>query len=44
MPEGQIGKLILRKSGLVEIIIGKVKYNLEPADLGSCREVILLYI
>ncbi|XP_018578531.1 uncharacterized protein LOC108916719 [Anoplophora glabripennis] len=41
MPEGQIGKLILRKSGLLEIRVGKMKYSLEPGDLGSCREEIV---
>lgn len=39
MLEGQIGKLIIRKSGKMEVHIGRIVYQLEVPDLDSYREV-----
>ncbi|XP_060537345.1 uncharacterized protein LOC132708786 isoform X2 [Cylas formicarius] len=38
MQEGQIGKLVIRKSGKLEVYIGSGKYDLEPTNLQSFSE------
>lgn len=39
MLEGQIGKVVVRKSGRMEIHIGHMKYELEPGESDSYKEV-----
>ncbi|KAG5873180.1 hypothetical protein JTB14_035233 [Gonioctena quinquepunctata] len=41
MLEGQIGKLVMRKSGKIEVHIGRIKYNLEPSDIEAYKEEIV---
>ncbi|CAG9816943.1 unnamed protein product [Phaedon cochleariae] len=41
MLEGKIGKLVIRKSGKIEVHIGQVKYNLEPGDIDAYEEKIV---
>ncbi|KAJ8979878.1 hypothetical protein NQ317_017501 [Molorchus minor] len=38
MTEGQIGKLIIRQSGHVEVYIGRIKYELLSTEFQSCME------
>lgn len=38
--EGQIGKLLIRKSGKIEVHIGEARYFLEQPELETFREVI----
>lgn len=42
MLEGQIGKICVRRSGKMEIYIGKIKYELEQAEHSPNIEVSLL--
>lgn len=42
MLEGQIGKLVIRKSGKMQVQIGNVMYDLESADSNPTKEVCLL--
>lgn len=41
MLEGQIGKVVVRKSGRMEIHIGHMKYELEPGESDSYKEDII---
>nr|XP_023016237.1 DNA-directed RNA polymerase III subunit RPC4-like [Leptinotarsa decemlineata] len=41
MIEGKIGKLLIRKSGKVEVQIGRIKYHLEPSDVDIYREEVV---
>lgn len=41
LPEGKIGKLCVRRSGKVDVYIGNIKYELEPAEFESYTEDIL---
>lgn len=43
MLDGQIGKLVVRKSGKMEVHIGRVVYELEQSDLDSYTEVNTIY-
>lgn len=38
MPEGKIGKACIRKSGKVDVLIGKLTYELESSDWASFTE------
>lgn len=39
MLEGQIGKLVIRKSGKIDVQIGRIMYQLEQHNFESCTEV-----
>ncbi|XP_076261523.1 RNA polymerase III subunit C53 isoform X1 [Rhynchophorus ferrugineus] len=41
MLEGEIGKIQIRKSGKVEVLIGCVKYSLEPSNLQTFHEKVV---
>lgn len=41
LPEGRIGKLCFRRSGKVDVYIGNIKYEPEPAELESFTEEIV---
>lgn len=39
MLEGEIGKVVIRRSGAMEVHIGKVVYQMEQPNLENYREV-----
>ncbi|XP_050313931.1 DNA-directed RNA polymerase III subunit RPC4 [Anthonomus grandis grandis] len=41
MLEGQIGKMRIHKSGKIDVYLGSVRYDIEPADLESFLEKIV---
>lgn len=43
MLEGQIGKMRIRKSGKIEVYLGCVSYQIEPAELEAFSEVCIYF-